>query len=148
MSRARTNVDPEVDGPMPESTVATASAQSPTEPPLSCTTESSAESSSPAVQALVSRFIAANAGAGPAVNLAEQGVLLCRRTAQLNADEDCVDRELELGKQLGPWAPPFNDCQTFAASVIADCSLGASSATAGSEGAPSTDEGGGGTYGY
>lgn len=178
-------------------------------PSPSCTAESSAESSSPAVQALVSRFIAANAGGGAAVNLDAQGVLLCRRIADIplnsqlghehfflmtstqvagaghcgegipghgqvdlplspmyindhtadvgrsgvtcdlvNADEDCVNRELELGKHLGPWAPPFNDCQTFAASVIADCSLGTSSASGGSEGAPSTDDGGGGTYGY
>jgi hypothetical protein len=38
------------------------------------------------------------------------------------ADPTCVNRELEFERPIGPWAPPFNDCQTFAARVIADCS--------------------------
>jgi len=41
---------------------------------------------------------------------------------QVEADPTCVNRELELGKHIGLWVPPFNDCQTFAANVIADCS--------------------------
>jgi len=64
-----------------------------------------------------------------------------------NADADCVDQALEFGKPLGPWAPPFNDCQTFAADVIAECSRGTSYATGGAEGAPGAS-GEGGTLGY
>ena len=45
---------------------------------------------------------------------------------QVEADPTCVNQELELGKHIGLWAPPFNDCQTFAANVIANCSPPAS----------------------
>jgi len=64
-----------------------------------------------------------------------------------NADEDCVTRELEFGNYIGPWAPPFNDCQTFAADVITECSKGTSYSSGGSEGAPG-EIGQGGTLGY
>ena len=39
----------------------------------------------------------------------------------IEADPECVNKELEIGKYIGLWAPPFNDCQTFAASVIENC---------------------------
>ena len=39
------------------------------------------------------------------------------------ADESCVERALQPGAYLGPWAPPFNDCQTFVARVLAECAL-------------------------
>ncbi|MEI9952296.1 MAG: hypothetical protein WDO74_25730 [Pseudomonadota bacterium] len=39
----------------------------------------------------------------------------------VEADPACVNRELELGKPIGLWAPAFNDCQTFAADVLAVC---------------------------
>jgi len=42
---------------------------------------------------------------------------------QVETDPDCVNRELELGKHIGRWAPPFNDCQTFAANVITEASV-------------------------
>jgi hypothetical protein len=53
----------------------------------------------------------------------------------VDADKDCVDRQLELGKYIGRWAPPFNDCQTFTASVISECSNASSSSALGAEGA-------------
>jgi len=37
-------------------------------------------------------------------------------------DEDCVNRELQIGKPLGRFLPPFNTCQTFAQDVIQKCS--------------------------
>ena len=40
-----------------------------------------------------------------------------------NVDAACVDRELELGKDLGRWTPT-NQCQTFAAGVLAHCRKG------------------------
>lgn len=56
----------------------------------------------------------------------------------VEADPACVNRELELGKYIGRWAPPFNDCQSFAASVIEECSTAQrseSQAASGAEGA-------------
>lgn len=38
-----------------------------------------------------------------------------------NVDEDCVNRELEIGKDTGRWVPPFNDCQTYAKEVLERC---------------------------
>src|SRR6185369_3864066 len=51
---------------------------------------------------------------------------------QVEADPGCVNRELELGKYIGRWAPPFNDCQTFAADVIEE---GSTAPDLGSQGA-------------
>ncbi|HMS07796.1 MAG TPA: hypothetical protein PKD73_18830, partial [Burkholderiaceae bacterium] len=39
-----------------------------------------------------------------------------------NVDEACVNKELEMGKALGRFAPPFNSCQTFTQDVIQKCS--------------------------
>ncbi|MCW5261122.1 RHS repeat protein [Verminephrobacter eiseniae] len=36
-------------------------------------------------------------------------------------DEDCVNRELQIGKPLGMFLPPFKSCQTFAQDVIQKC---------------------------
>jgi hypothetical protein len=53
----------------------------------------------------------------------------------VEADPSCVNRELEFGKYIGRWAPPFSDCQTFAAQVIAKCSIDPSSSSpSGAEG--------------
>jgi len=53
----------------------------------------------------------------------------------VEADPICVNRELEIGKHIGRWAPPFDDCQTFAAKVIADCSIAADPGSEGASGA-------------
>jgi hypothetical protein len=37
-----------------------------------------------------------------------------------HVDEDCVDKELELGRPLGLWTP-WHQCQTFAAEVLDKC---------------------------
>ncbi|KAB2844698.1 MAG: hypothetical protein F9K47_02735 [Burkholderiales bacterium] len=37
------------------------------------------------------------------------------------ADEECVNKELEIGKELGRFAP-WNNCQTFAYGVLIKCS--------------------------
>jgi RHS repeat-associated protein len=39
-----------------------------------------------------------------------------------NVNESCVNGELQLGKPLGRFAPPFNSCQTFTQDVIQKCS--------------------------
>jgi hypothetical protein len=38
-----------------------------------------------------------------------------------DVDEACVDEKLEVGKKMGRWTPPFNDCQTVAAKILDDC---------------------------
>lgn len=40
-----------------------------------------------------------------------------------NVDEACVNRELEIGKNLGTWNP-YNQCQSFAWSVVTKCRTG------------------------
>jgi len=39
-----------------------------------------------------------------------------------NIDEQCVNDELEFGKPIGRFLPPFNHCQSFVDSVIKKCS--------------------------
>jgi hypothetical protein len=39
-----------------------------------------------------------------------------------NVNESCVNSELQLGKPLGRFVPPFNSCQTFTQDVIQKCS--------------------------
>ncbi|WP_139225819.1 RHS repeat-associated core domain-containing protein, partial [Paracidovorax konjaci] len=39
-----------------------------------------------------------------------------------NVNETCVNNELQIGKPLGRFAPPFNSCQTFTQDVIDRCS--------------------------
>ena len=36
-------------------------------------------------------------------------------------DEDCVNRELEVGKDTGRWVPPFNDCHTIVQDILDRC---------------------------
>lgn len=36
-------------------------------------------------------------------------------------DEDCVDRELQLGEPTGTWIPGVNDCHTVVKGVIDKC---------------------------
>lgn len=71
----------------------------------------------------------------------------------VNADPECVNRELDFGQHIGRWAPPVNDCQTFAAQVLADCPGAPRDAVYSSGGAPATpsaggDDGEGGARGY
>lgn len=37
------------------------------------------------------------------------------------ADEDCVDRELQLDERTGTWIPGINDCHTVVKKIIAKC---------------------------
>lgn len=39
-----------------------------------------------------------------------------------DVDEDCVNRELDIGKDLGIFFPGFNDCKGFVAGVLSRCS--------------------------
>lgn len=43
---------------------------------------------------------------------------------QNNVNEQCVNDELEFGKPLGRFLPPFNQCQSFAYSVLNRCRTG------------------------
>jgi hypothetical protein len=56
----------------------------------------------------------------------------------VEADPSCVNRELEFGRYIGLWAPPFNDCQTFAADIIAECSTAPELSSQGAAGAEGT----------
>ncbi len=40
-----------------------------------------------------------------------------------DVDEDCVDRELEIGKPTGPWVPPLNDCHTVVDAILDECKV-------------------------
>lgn len=40
----------------------------------------------------------------------------------LASDEDCINSELEVGKELGIWGPT-NHCQTFVAEVLRKCEI-------------------------
>lgn len=42
-------------------------------------------------------------------------------SATCDEDEACVEKELQLGRDTGAWTP-MNQCQTFAAEVLAKCS--------------------------
>jgi RHS repeat-associated protein len=46
-----------------------------------------------------------------------------RSTLMINTDEQCVNKELEIGKPLGTFFPPFNDCQSFARGVMSRCRI-------------------------
>jgi len=41
---------------------------------------------------------------------------------QPSVDEDCVNRELEIGKKLGLWGPT-NQCQSFVNEVVNKCRI-------------------------
>ena len=45
-------------------------------------------------------------------------------TTLKNVDEACVNRQLETGKPLGQWIPPFNHCQSFAYGIANSCRTG------------------------
>ncbi len=38
-----------------------------------------------------------------------------------DVDSDCIERELTLGKDIGRWAPPFNDCNTVVEDAVERC---------------------------
>ena len=40
---------------------------------------------------------------------------------QTNVDEQCVNDKLEIGKPLGRFLPPFNQCQSFAYGTVNKC---------------------------
>lgn len=40
-----------------------------------------------------------------------------------DVDEDCVDRELEIGKPTGPWVPSLNDCHTTVDRILDKCKV-------------------------
>jgi hypothetical protein len=40
---------------------------------------------------------------------------------QMGVDEACIDRELKIGRDTGPWIPPFNDCHTVVKDILATC---------------------------
>lgn len=40
-----------------------------------------------------------------------------------NVDEQCVNKHLEIGKDLGLWHP-YNQCQSFSWSVVTKCRTG------------------------
>jgi len=42
-------------------------------------------------------------------------------TPQPDVDEQCVNDELEIGKPVGRFLPPLNQCQSFAYSVLDRC---------------------------
>jgi hypothetical protein len=51
-------------------------------------------------------------------------------------DEDCVNRELQVGQSMGPWLRFVGDCWTYVSSILAKCSIQyGPSPTGGSEGA-------------
>lgn len=39
-----------------------------------------------------------------------------------DVDEACVNAKLQIGQDLGVYFPGINDCQTFVASVLSECS--------------------------
>ena len=45
-------------------------------------------------------------------------------TKMNNVDEQCVNKELQLGKPIGRFLPPVNQCQSFAYSTINKCRTG------------------------
>jgi hypothetical protein len=42
-------------------------------------------------------------------------------TGLAGVDEDCVDRELQVGTDTGEWTPGFNDCHTVVTTVVDKC---------------------------
>lgn len=45
-------------------------------------------------------------------------------TVQNSVDEKCVNDELQIGKGIGRFTPPFNHCQSFAYGVVSKCRKG------------------------
>jgi hypothetical protein len=45
-------------------------------------------------------------------------------TTQRNVDSACVSSQLTIGRPLGRFTPPFNQCQSFAYSVVNSCRTG------------------------
>jgi hypothetical protein len=45
-------------------------------------------------------------------------------TPQKNVDEQCVNKQLQIGKPIGRFVPPFNQCQSFAYGVVNTCRTG------------------------
>jgi RHS repeat-associated protein len=45
-------------------------------------------------------------------------------TTQRNVDAACVNSQLTIGRSLGRFTPPINQCQSFAYSVINSCRTG------------------------
>lgn len=45
-------------------------------------------------------------------------------TTQKNVDEACVNQQLEIGKSIGRFIPPVNQCQAFAYSAVNSCRTG------------------------
>lgn len=45
-------------------------------------------------------------------------------TEQQNVDTQCVNQQLTLGRSLGRFMPPINQCQSFAYSVVNRCRVG------------------------
>ena len=45
-------------------------------------------------------------------------------TTMNNVDEQCVNNELQIGKGVGRFIPPFNHCQSFAYGVVNKCRSG------------------------
>jgi len=43
----------------------------------------------------------------------------CREVSQI--DEECVSRELDIGRPMGPWIPAVNDCWAFVDRIIERC---------------------------
>jgi RHS repeat-associated protein len=44
-----------------------------------------------------------------------------------NVDADCVNRQLTIGRPIGRFIPPINQCQSFAYSVVNSCRTGSQS---------------------
>ena len=45
-------------------------------------------------------------------------------TPQKNVDEQCVNNQLQIGKSIGRFFPPFNQCQSFAYGTVNSCRTG------------------------
>lgn len=43
---------------------------------------------------------------------------------QKNVDEQCVNSKLQIGKPIGRFLPPFNQCQSFAYGTVNSCRTG------------------------
>jgi hypothetical protein len=41
-----------------------------------------------------------------------------------NVDEQCVNNKLQVGKPIGRFLPPFNQCQSFAYGTVNSCRTG------------------------
>jgi hypothetical protein len=43
---------------------------------------------------------------------------------QKNVNEQCVNNKLQIGKPIGLFLPPFNQCQSFAYGIVNSCRTG------------------------